>query len=89
MPRSELLHELIRAGEHALSAGVERIQQGAGRMLQAGVDRLGPVRRMRAETEVLRRRLEELEAALVNLDEPPAAKGRGRRASADQETDQD
>ncbi len=67
VPPSELLHELIRAGEEALTSGVGRIQEGAGRMLQAGVDRLGPVRRMREETEALRRRLEELESSLESL----------------------
>ncbi len=72
-PPAELLHELIRAGEQVVSTGVGRIQSGAGRLLQAGVDRLGPVRRMRAETDTLRRRLEELEAALANLDTAASA----------------
>jgi polyhydroxyalkanoate synthesis repressor PhaR len=84
VPPSELLHELIAAGGEALSSGVERIGEGAGRLLQAGVDRLGPVRRMREETEVLRGRLEELEAALETLEKSGAGRsgGSGRRRKA-------
>ena len=79
VPPSELLHELIAAGGEALTSGVERIGEGAGRLLQAGVDRLGPVRRMREETEVLRRRLEELEASLETLEKGGARRSGGTR----------
>lgn len=61
VPPSELLHELIRRGGDLVSTGVDRL-------LQAGLDRLGPVRAAREETAVLRRRLEELEATLSNLE---------------------
>lgn len=79
VPPSELLHELIAAGGEALSSGVERLGEGAGRLLQAGVDRLGPVRRMREETEMLRRRLEELEASLETLEKTGTGRTGGKR----------
>ena len=65
---SELLHELIRAGGTAVSAGVDQIQQGVGRLLRTSIDRLGPVRKVREETDVLRRRLEELEEQLSRME---------------------
>jgi polyhydroxyalkanoate synthesis repressor PhaR len=67
-PPSELLHELIRRGEELVSNGVGTFQQGVDKLLQASIDRLGPVKRMREETTVLRRRLEELELALSRID---------------------
>jgi polyhydroxyalkanoate synthesis repressor PhaR len=75
-PPSELLHELIRRGEGLVSSGVGSLQQGVDKLLQASVDRLGPVKKMREETDLLRRRLEELEIALTRIDNrpgPPAA----------------
>jgi hypothetical protein len=41
------------------------------KLLQASVDRLGPVKKMREETDLLRRRLEELEAALGRIEVQP------------------
>lgn len=65
---NELLHELIRAGEEAVSSGVEQIQVKMDRLVQASIDRIGPVRRAREEMTRLRERLEELEASLAALD---------------------
>ena len=67
-PPSELLHEVIRRGEELVSNGVGTFQQGVDKLLQASIDRLGPVKRMREETTVLRRRLEELEQALSRIE---------------------
>jgi len=66
---SELLHDLVRMGEKAVSSGVEQLQHGVDRVLKASVDRLGPVRRAREEMAELRLRLEELEDALGGLEE--------------------
>lgn len=57
----ETLHELIRRGEETMRVGVERL-------LEAGLDRLGPVRRAREEMTALRARIEELEKTLVDLE---------------------
>jgi polyhydroxyalkanoate synthesis repressor PhaR len=65
---SDLLHELVRLGERAVHTGVEQVSHGVDRLVQASIDRLGPVRRAREEMSSLRTRLEELEASLAALD---------------------
>ena len=83
---NDLLHDLIRAGEQAVSSGVEQLQTRMDRLVQASIDRIGPVRRAREEMARLRERLEELESSLAAIDvqrqayEPQA----GRDASADE-----
>ena len=73
----ELLHDLVRKGEKALATGVEQAKQGVDRLVQASFDRLAPVRQARAEMEVLRSRLESLEASLAKLSvEPPGPASR-------------
>ncbi|HEX2165089.1 MAG TPA: polyhydroxyalkanoate synthesis regulator DNA-binding domain-containing protein [Thermoanaerobaculia bacterium] len=74
---SELLHELVRLGERAVSTGVEQVQHGVDRLVQAGVDRLAPVRRAREEMQRLRSQLERLESSLAHLegDRRPATAG--------------
>ncbi len=86
---NELLHELIRLGEEAVSSGVEQLQTGVDRLVQVSMDRLGPVRRAREEMGRLRERLADLEESLVELEqerqEPPApapAPARTRRPAA-------
>jgi polyhydroxyalkanoate synthesis repressor PhaR len=68
LPPSEILHSLIRQGGELVSSGVAQVNQGVDRIIKAGVERIGPVRQIREETEVLRRRLEDLEAALSRLE---------------------
>jgi len=78
---SELLHELVRVGERAVSSGVEQLQHGVDRVLKASMDRLGPVRRAREEMTQLRERLEELESSLEALErdrEPASGAARAR-----------
>jgi polyhydroxyalkanoate synthesis repressor PhaR len=65
---SDLLHELVRIGERAVTTGVEQVQSGVDRLVQASIDRLGPVRRAREEMANLRARLEQLEASLADLE---------------------
>jgi polyhydroxyalkanoate synthesis repressor PhaR len=65
---NELLHELIRLGEQAVSSGVEQIQTRMDRLVQASIERIGPVRRAREEMGQLRERLEELESSLAEID---------------------
>ena len=61
---SELLHDLVRLGERAVSTGMEQVQNGVDKL----IDRLGPVRRARKEMSSLRARLEELEVSLAELE---------------------
>ena len=65
---SELLHELVRMGEKAVSTGMEHVQSGVDRLVQASIDRLGPVKRAREEMSRLKARLEDLEASLKRLE---------------------
>ncbi|MEM7052243.1 MAG: polyhydroxyalkanoate synthesis regulator DNA-binding domain-containing protein [Acidobacteriota bacterium] len=65
---SELLHELVRVGEKAVSSGMEHVQHGVDRLLQASMDRVGPLRRAREEMSRLRSQLEQLETSLVDLE---------------------
>lgn len=77
---TEVLHDLVRFGEKALSSGVEQVQQGMDRMVRASIDRLGPVRQAREEMKRLRSRLEELETSLVELEKQGASATRTRTA---------
>jgi len=65
---SELLHELVRLGERAVESGVEQMQHGVDRLVQASVDKLAPVRRAREEMSRLRGQLERLEGSLSRLE---------------------
>ncbi len=75
---TELLHELVRAGEKAVSTGVERVQGKVDRLVQASIDRLGPVRQAREEMSHLRLRLTDLEKTLSALE----AENGGRKPAA-------
>jgi len=70
---SELLHELIRQGGEIVSSGVKQLNQRVDRLLQAGMERVAPIREVREETQVLRERLEQLEATLARIESQPAA----------------
>jgi hypothetical protein len=63
-----MLHELIRIGEQAVSSGVEQLQTRMDQLVQASIDRIGPVRRAREEMARLRERLEDLETSLASID---------------------
>jgi len=65
---NELLHELIRIGEQAVTSGVEQLQTRMDRLVQASMDRIGPVRRAREEMSRLREKLEELEGSLAEIE---------------------
>jgi polyhydroxyalkanoate synthesis repressor PhaR len=79
---SELLHELVRLGERTLSSGFEQVQSRVGRLVESSIDRLGPVRRAREEMNVLRDRLEQLEASLAELESAPAPAAGGAPGAA-------
>jgi polyhydroxyalkanoate synthesis repressor PhaR len=70
---SELLHDLVRLGERAMNNGLEQVQHGVDRLVQASIDRLAPVRRAREEMSSLRTRLEQLETSLSELEKEPVS----------------
>jgi polyhydroxyalkanoate synthesis repressor PhaR len=89
---SELLHDLVRFGERAVSTGMEQVQHGVDRL----IDRLGPVRKAREEMQSLRSRLEELEVSLADLErtdhpvtamEPPNGRPAERKLAVRIETE--
>jgi len=65
---TDVLRDLVRFGERALTSGVEHVQESMDKMVRASIDRLGPVRQAREEMTRLRTRLEELEESLVELE---------------------
>ena len=89
---SSALHQLLRKGEAAISTGVEHARQGMDRLVQASMDKLGPVKAARKEMEQLRSRLDKLEASLVVLetdgeedDDHQSAAGARRRVRSTRE----
>lgn len=84
---TELLHELVRAGEKAVTSSVEQVQGRVDRLVRKSIDRLAPVRRARSEMAELRHRLSELESALTELesegDSGAGAGKAGRKAAAE------
>ena len=72
---NELLHEIIRIGEEAVTTGVEQLQTSMDRLVKASVDRIGPVRRAREEMSRLRERLQALEGSLAALEGEQATSG--------------
>ena len=71
---NDVLHDLIRFGQDAVSSGVQRIQEGVDKFVQASLDRLAPVRKARDEVNLLRTRLEELELSLMEMEAQKAKK---------------
>ena len=85
---SDLLHELVRVGERAVSSGVEHVQHGVDRLVQASMDRLGPLRRAREEMACLKTQLEELEASLSALATKSSGKSKAKKKSASKKKNQ-
>ena len=65
---TDVLRDLVRFGERALTSSVEHVQDSVDKVVRASIDRLGPVRQAREEMTRLRTRLEELEDSLVELE---------------------
>jgi len=84
---TDVLRDLVRFGERALTSGVEHVQDSVDKVVRASIDRLGPVRQAREEMTRLRTRLEELEESLVELEatggvNPKKAPAKARKAPA-------
>lgn len=78
---SDLMHELVRVGERAVTTGVEQIQQGVDRIVRGSLDRFAPLRRVREDMTLLRQRLEELEGSLGALESERNATTRSAKAA--------
>ena len=77
---TDVLRDLVRFGEKALTSGVEHVQDSVDKVVRASIDRLGPVRQAREEMTRLRTRLEELEESLVELE--VSGGGKPKKAAA-------
>jgi polyhydroxyalkanoate synthesis repressor PhaR len=66
---ADFLHALIRRGEQMVSTGVESLSQGVDRLLQASVDRVGPLRELRDEVKQMRAKIDVLEAAIAEIED--------------------
>ena len=65
---TDLLHELVRAGGQAVSAGVQQLHTQVTRLVRTSVGRLTPLRRAREEMTELRKNLEALELSLARFE---------------------
>jgi len=74
----EFLHQIIRRGNQALAEGVEQVQATVNGMVRSSMDRIASVG-PREDIALLRRRLDELELALADM-EARAGEGGVRRA---------
>lgn len=63
----EFLHQVLRFGNRFVAGGVEGVQQGVDRLIEASLERLGPVRDVRKEMARVRERLEKLERLVEQL----------------------
>ena len=68
-PSSETLHDWIRKGGRLVANGVDKVKHGVDKVVQSSIDRLGPVKQMKEETEALRERLEQLEETLKKIEQ--------------------
>ena len=78
----DFLHDMVRMGEKAWASGVDQMQQGVDKFLEASMDRLAPIRRARDEMTTLRSRLEELEGSLRRLESDGSGGKAATRRSA-------
>jgi polyhydroxyalkanoate synthesis repressor PhaR len=79
---SELLHDLIRAGETAMNNHIRQIQDGMDRFMKRSLDRLVPVRHVREEMSHLRARLDELESNLTAAEKQREQKAKSAPAES-------
>ena len=81
---SDFLHALIRRGEQMVSTGVESLSQGVDRLLQASVDRVGPLRELRDEVKQMRAKIDVLESTISDIEEgrEPSSNGDQPRRAA-------
>ncbi len=68
LPPVELLHQVVRWGTQSAESGWAQLQQGISRAVERALERHGPVRRIKEELARLTRRLEELEAAVAEME---------------------
>ncbi len=63
----QFLHDLVRASNRLVEGGREQLQQGFDRLIEASLQRLGPVREVREELARMRARVDDLERLIEQL----------------------
>jgi polyhydroxyalkanoate synthesis repressor PhaR len=64
----ELLHQIIRRGNHAFTEGIEQVQAKVDHLVRTSVSRLAQVGGAQEDLALLRQRLTDLDAALAQLE---------------------
>lgn len=77
----DLLHQIIRRGNQALTEGFGQVQAKVDRMLRTSVDRINLIGGAREDIARLRQRLAELETALADLEARAGRRTKRRRPS--------
>ncbi|PIE03085.1 MAG: regulator [Acidobacteria bacterium] len=65
---SDLLHDLIRKGENAVSNSVKQFQKGVDVLMERSIGRLNPVKDIKEEMSILKKRLAELSDSLEQME---------------------
>jgi polyhydroxyalkanoate synthesis regulator protein len=65
---TDLLHDLIRKGENAVTSGVKHFQKGVDALMEHSLGRLNPVKDIKDEMSILKKRLSELESTLEEME---------------------
>jgi polyhydroxyalkanoate synthesis repressor PhaR len=66
---AQFLHDLLRASGRVVAGGMEQLQHGLDRMIEAAVNRLPAVRETREQMDLLRQRLEQIEHRIETWEE--------------------
>jgi polyhydroxyalkanoate synthesis repressor PhaR len=65
----QFLHDVLRYGNRFVAGGMEQVHSGFDRLVEASLQRLGPVREVRQEMARVRERLERLEGLISEMEE--------------------
>jgi polyhydroxyalkanoate synthesis repressor PhaR len=66
---NEFLHDLVRWGGRVMNAGMEQLQGGLDRLIQASLQKLAPIQQIRDDMAKLKAQVEKLEALLPELEQ--------------------
>ncbi len=64
---AQFLHDLLRFGNRFVTGGQQQLQHGLDRLIEASLERLGPVREVREEMTRVQERLKRLERVIEQL----------------------
>jgi polyhydroxyalkanoate synthesis repressor PhaR len=72
LPPAELLHQVLRWGAQSAESGWAQLQRGITGAVERALERRGPLRELKDEIARLKRRLEELEASVSEIQKESA-----------------